>query len=563
MSNALLDHSRSKESRPAAGPSQPGPSLPDLPARFEAAAREWAEAIGPGAVDRADPTLDRFARTTGSQSHRPLAILSPACTAHVQQVLRTATRHGIGVHPISRGKNWGYGDACPLGRNQVVMDLGKMNRILEVNSEFCYAVIEPGVTQQQLYRHLQDNNTGLWMDSSGAGREASLVGNILERGFGHTRYGDRFLTVCGMEVVLGDGRVLNTGFGHYENAKAHRTYRYGVGPFLDGIFSQSNFGVVTQMGIWLMPAPQDFCAFFFSGQNECDLPAIIDALAPLRLQGVLQSTVHVANDLRTISGRMGYPWDRAGSVSPLPQALRAKLRRECMIGAWNGCGALYGTKETVAAARKVVGRALRAFGLKFLTDRTLKTAGTLQRALRWTDWGRRMGERIQLVEPIYGLLKGIPTDEPLRGAAWRVRKPVPSAPTDPLDCHAGLMWIAPTLPTSGRAARELMDLLDPIYARHGFETLVTFTLITERSLCCVTNVAFDRREADEAARARACYEELSGALLREGYIFYRSGPRGMAKLTAEPSTFWEVAGQLKRVLDPAGVISPGKYLPAA
>ena len=76
-------------------------------------------------------------------------------------------------------------------------------------------------------------------------------------------------------------------------------------------------------------------------------------------------------------------------------------------------------------------------------------------------------------------------------------------------------------------------------------------------------MAFDRREADETARAKACYEELSDALLREGYIFYRSGPRGMAKLTAEPSTFWDVAGQIKSVLDPAGVISPGKYLPAA
>jgi 4-cresol dehydrogenase (hydroxylating) len=64
-------------------------------------------------------------------------------------------------------------------------------------------------------------------------------------------------------------------------------------------------------------------------------------------------------------------------------------------------------------------------------------------------------------------------------------------------------------------------------------------------------------------RAKACYEELADTLLREGYVFYRSGPRGMAKLTAEPSTFWDVAGQIKSVLDPAGIISPGKYLPAA
>ena len=135
---------------------------------------------GQAAVNLADAALSRSARTTGSQNNRPLAILTPVSTAQVQAILEIALRHGIGVHPISRGKNWGYGDAAPLGPNQVVMDLGKMNRILEVHSELCYAVIEPGVTQEQLYRYLQDHNTGLWMDSSGAGKEASLVGNILD-----------------------------------------------------------------------------------------------------------------------------------------------------------------------------------------------------------------------------------------------------------------------------------------------------------------------------------------------------------------------------------------------
>lgn len=561
MSNALLQKSAATLAREPF--CSPAGEASERAAGFAPALREWTAALGGRAVETGDAVLSRYARTTSTASHRPLAVLSPTSAGEVQRALQIASKHGVGVHPISRGKNWGYGDACPPGPNQVILDLGRMNRILEVNAELAYAVIEPGVTQEQLYRHLRDHNLPLWMDSSGAGREASLVGNILERGFGHTRYGDRILSVCGMEVVLGDGRVLNTGFGHYPNAKSHRTYRYGIGPFLDGIFSQSNYGVVTQMGIWLIPQPEDFCAFLFATPNEADLPAIVDALAPLRMQGILQSTIHVANDLRAISGRMGYPWDRAGSRTPLPQDIRAQLRREFMLGAWNGLGALYGTRETVAAARKVVARALRPFKPTFLNDRKLKFAAGLQRALGWTDWGRRMGERLRVVEPVYGLLKGIPTDEPLRGASWRVRPPGLSEPADPLDCHAGLMWVAPTLPATGSAAQRLMKILEPIYARHGFETLVTFTLITERALCCVSNVAFDRREADEAKRACACYEELTDALLREGYISYRAGARGMAKLTAEPSTFWDVAGQIKRVLDPAGIVSPGKYLPAA
>src|SRR5688500_9272303 len=146
-----------------------------------------------------------------------------------------------------------------------------MNRILEVNEELCYAVIESGVTQGQLYDHLARSNPGLWMDASGAGRGASIVGNILERGFGHTRYGDHSLTTCGMKIVLSDGRILDTGLGHYDNAKAARAYRYGAGPFLDGLFTQSNLGVVTQVGVWLMPKPEAFTAFFVSAPRADDL----------------------------------------------------------------------------------------------------------------------------------------------------------------------------------------------------------------------------------------------------------------------------------------------------
>src|SRR5205823_4769589 len=74
------------------------------------------------------------------------------------------------------------------------------------------------------------------------------------------------------------------------------------------------------------------------------------------------------------------------------------------------------------------------------------------------------------------------------------------------------------------SAVEVMRLLEPIFEKHGFEPLVTFTLITERSLVCVSNLSFDRREPEDAARAKACYDELTATLAREGYISYRTGP---------------------------------------
>ena len=436
-----------------------------------------------------------------------------------------------------------------------------MDRIIEVNERLAYAVVEPGVTQGQLADHLRQNKIRLWLDATGAGTGASLVGNAVDRGFGHTRLGDHVLSSCSLQVVLADGRVLNTGFGHYENAKAQYVYRYGVGPSLDGLFAQSNLGVVTRIGLWLMPEPEAFTAFFIFAPGDDDVGELIDRLSALRMSGLLQSTVHVGNDLRVMAARARYPFDRAGGRTPLPREVRMQMRREWGISAWSASGALYGTRETVAASRRALRRGMGQFKVVFVDDRKLALARRLAAAFPWTPIGKRLRATLQSLEAPYGLLKGVPSEDALRGAAWRVREADLQGSLDPLDTHAGLMWVSPILPATAEHVREVMGIIEPIYESHGFETLVTFTMITERALCCVSNLSFDRRDAAELARAAACHEALTDALMRRGYIPYRTSPKTAGKLRQGSSVFWDVAAAIKSTLDPAGIISPGRYEP--
>jgi 4-cresol dehydrogenase (hydroxylating) len=522
----------------------------------------WCAALGADKVDDSQATLDRYARTTQPSATRPSCVLYPASTEEVQAIVRVASEHDVVVYPISRGRNWGYGDACAPTDGAAIVDLGHMNRIMEVDTELAYTVIEPGVTQGQLNAYLKENRCGLWMDCTGAGPEASLVGNTLERGFGHTRYGDHVQTTCGMEIVLADGRVLNTGFGHYANAKAARVYGYGVGPALDGLFCQSNFGIVTKIGLWLAPEPEAFNFFFVRLARDEDLAAFVDRIRPLRLAGIVQSAVHIGNDYRIFSSRGRYPWEKTNGAAPLPQDVRVRLRESLGLGAWNVAGALTGTRAHVRASRAAVKRALQGFcRARFVSDTQLDLAGNVFGFLGRLGIARETANFIASATPVLAAAKGVPADGPIRGTYWRLRTEPPADVNDPIEAGAGVMWVSPVLPMRGADARRVMQIVEPIFAKNGFEPMTTFTMINERAMIAVLNVYFDKSVAEEAAQAAACHHELIESLMKEGYIPYRAGLSTMPMLVEEGDVFWEVARTLKRALDPRDIIARGRYLP--
>ncbi len=528
------------------------------------AIEEWIALLGIERTLVDEESLKTYARSTQDKGTKPCCILFPTSTEEVCSIVRIANEHGVVVYPISRGHNWGYGDRCAPSSGSAIVDLSRMNKIAELNTELGYAVIEPGVSQEQLYEYLSDKSCGYCFDCSGAGKNSSILGNTLDRGFGHTPYGDHFQTCAGLEIVLPDARVLNTGFGHYANAKATSVFRYGVGPFLDGIFCQSNFGIVTKMTLWLMPEPEAFNFFAIRLANDSHLAPLIEKLRGLRMQGTLRSAVHIGNDLRVISGIRRYPWEKTGGETPLPQRVREELRRETGTSIWTAAGSLSGTKGQVRAARKELRRAVGAMAkVVFLDDFRISLLEKAVAFLNRFGVAKGLSKTFKTLKPNYGLLKGIPTDQPLMGAQWRLRNAPAEAtdeePGDPLGHGCGLMWVSPVLPMTGEDANRVMDLTRPIFEKWGFDQLVTFTLLNERAMICIMNVSFDKSEEGETDKAMACYDALMDSLIADGYYPYRVGLRGMEKLWNADDVFWQLAGQLKQTLDPNDIMSRGRY----
>ena len=175
---------------------------------FGKALEEFEAAVGSQWVFTSDDDIalyrDAYSPFQGEPEERlASAAVSPYTVEEVQKVVRTANTYRIPIYPISTGKNLGYGGSAPNLSGSVVLDLKRMNRILEVNEKNASALVEPGVSYFDFYRYIQEHKLKVWMDCPDPGW-GSLIGNALDHGGGYTAttFRNHFDAHCGMEVVL-------------------------------------------------------------------------------------------------------------------------------------------------------------------------------------------------------------------------------------------------------------------------------------------------------------------------------------------------------------------------
>jgi 4-cresol dehydrogenase (hydroxylating) len=529
---------------------------------LEAAIAELRQLLREENVLTTETSLERYRWCTLPVRRSIAAVVRPGSVEEIQQIVHIANVHQVSLYPISTGRNWGYGAAQPVRDHNVVVDLSRMDRVLEVNTELAYAVVEPGVTQQHLYRHLQQSPTPLWLNPTGAGPDCSILGNTLERGFGIGPNGDHFLSQCGMEVVLSTGEVLRTGFGHYPGAKAQYVYKWGMGPYLDGIFTQSNFGIVTKIGVWLMPAPEHFEACYITCHDDEQLGPLVDGIRQLLSTGVFCGPINLIHRNRALIMLQQYPWAEMGNQTPLSESVAKRLAAQKRIGVWNSVGAICGSKAQVRGAKETIVDTLkgRVSRITFLSEKKLELLRRFPRAAS-AVLKMNVPELLKTLESSHGMLKGIPSEVALPLAYWRNKQPPPAVGIDPARDNCGVMWFAPVIPMTKQDVRSFRAVIEPVFAKHGFEACITLTAVNQRCFDCTLPVLYDRSSPEESEKAHLCYSELLSVCKAAGYFPYRLGVQSMGVEATTDDVFWSVVQRLKNALDPKGILAPGRYAP--
>jgi 4-cresol dehydrogenase (hydroxylating) len=494
-------------------------------AQFNAAIAEYRRVLGDEDVIVEVERLVPYTRTmlaTPLERHQPSGALVPESVEEIQQVLAICNKYKIPVWPISTGRNYGYGAAAPATAGQMVLDLRKLNRIIEVDAELGTALVEPGVSYVQLSEYLKANNIPYWPSFPSSGGLAGPMGNILERGAGYNRTGEHAANFCGMEVVLADGTVLRTGMGGVENTTAWQAYRWGFGPWTDGLFLQSNFGIVTKIGVWLMRRPPAHLFFIVGYPDLESMGRGIDVMRDLRLQNILETGI-IGTQLYSLAATTKRTdiYDGPGSI---PADVLAKYYADNNLPPFATLSVLYGTEEQIAVNFEIVKTAFATTGGQIAWGSAIPA-----------DSDPRHWERNMIGEP------NVP-----EFAIYNFRG------------GGGSMWFAPVVPARGHEVVKVFTMLDTIFRKHGFD-VAGGLLVYGRHLDMVVDLLFDRTDAEETLRAHACFAESLDACTAAGYGLYRTNTAFMEQAAAAYGPVqMSVNKRLKQALDPNGIIAPGK-----
>lgn len=462
-------------------------------------------------------------------------VLFPESTEQVQDIVRIANRHEVPIWASSQGRNNGYGGPSARVKGTVLVSLRRMNRVLEVDTELAYAVVEPGVRWFDLYDVLHEQGDELLVSVPDIGW-GSVIGNSLDNGQTFLPNGSDFNNLNGLEVVLADGSLLRTGMGAQEDNRSWHLYKRGLGPVVDPLFAQSNFGIVTKAGVWLQRRPRGYAPLYLTIPRYDQLAQAVDIVRELRLEGILRGVPYLLDILSV--GDVHFP-EFKGKIPPpgtpvLPEEQLDAIADETGLGRWGVRTALWGEPEVLDVHERRIRELWSAI-----------EGGEVRRLATYTPENWHEIAEAGLSERI---MAGVPT--------WDILEALPD--------FVGHVGFSPVVPLRGEEIAKVVDQIkEKVIERTGVNFSVQLFITNERSAVVVSAMFFNRHDPAHLDATLSTAKELLVQLSAQGYTEYRAHLDFM-DLAQEQLNFGEhayrrFAETLKDAVDPKGILSPGRH----
>lgn len=260
--------------------------------------------LGPGGYLDNPSDLKLYEYDGGQDKSLPDLVLFPRDTAQVAAIVRISNETGVPI--VGRGAGTGLSGGSVPTRGGLILSFSKMNRILEIDLPNERAVVQPGVVNLELTQTVQNDGYFYAPDPSSQ-RACTIGGNVAENAGGpHTLvYGVTTNHVLGMEAVLPDGRVIETG------SMCADVPGYDLAGLLTG--SEGTMAMITKVTVRLLRKPEAIKTFLAIFDNVDDCATTVSeitarAITPAALEMLDGSMLRMVEE----ATHAGYPLDAGG-----------------------------------------------------------------------------------------------------------------------------------------------------------------------------------------------------------------------------------------------------------
>lgn len=501
--------------------------------------RAWGESAC--TTDRTE--CDYFAQDVYSQGEPLLAVLRPCSAEQLATAVGELTAAGVAV--VARGGGMSYTDGYLATRQpSVLVDMSRLNRIIEINVEDGYVVAEAGVTWAQLHHALAEHGVRTPYYGPLSGLRAT-VGGALSQGsvfLGSARYGSAGDSVLGVDVLVASGEIIRTGAAAAGNSAPF--FRH-FGPDATGLFlgDCGLLGIKLRASLKLLPRHShiDYLSWQFP-----DSSALLAAMAAVTRTAL------------------------ASEVCALDPALaQLRMRRASLSSDVKTLG------KVIRKSGLVQGLKLVTSGRGFLDPEQFSLHITLE-----GDSAAEVAARVAAARVAVAKL-----GEEVENSIPKVMVANPFAPPNSMLGPSGERWAPVHAIVPHSQATQLMAALDALFAaeresmeQHGiFIGILMTTIAAQATLIepCVywpdSHTEFHRRnvEADHLVRigcpgenlparavAQALKRNIADTMRSHGAAHFQIGKFYTYREGRDPAALALLAA-IKRHLDPQGLINPG------
>lgn len=520
-----------------------------MPAARPALLARLAAIVGDVHVLQDEADCRFFSHDIAGPGEMAAAVVAPGTVDELAAVVAAVA--AMGYHVIPRGGGASYtGGYTPDRPGGVVIDTRRLDRVVAIDAENMYVTVECGCTWQRLLEALRPHarRTPFWGPLSGA--FATVGGSLSQNAilWGSARYGVSAESVLGLDVVLGDGRLVSTGSGGVRGARPF--FRY-YGPDLTGLFlgDAGALGVKARATLRLIALPPCAATASFAFDSY---EALARAMAAVAREGlvsecfgmdpVLQSQrmkrAGLAHDLKALQGVMA----SAGSlVAGLKEAARVAVAgRRFLDGvAYSMHVGTEGRDEASVAA------ALRGVRELVVAQGGHEIENTIPKVLRgspFVSMTSGIGPEGERWLPVHGLVPLAEAPEVWRAVAGLLEEHREAT------ARAGVVVGVLTAVVSTHAF-----VLEPVFYWPAPRTPYYERVFDRATLDRFTDFP-PNPEGD--ALVRTLRAELTALFLRHGATHLQVGRTYRYREGLQPAT-WDLLSAVKHALDPGGVVNPG------